>query len=399
MASLIGNPSTFSAHSAKIGRNRSSAPLISHLKERNTCRIRASNGDAQYSTSKIVTVRYSDLKERTVDLSQELEAGFGPNGLGIIAISDVPEFPVLRKHLLQLSHRLAALSDEEKKNIEDPESRYSFGWSHGKEKLESGQRDKFKGSFYANPVLDVPTNDEAFIKRYPSYCRQNVWPSSTLPELEPAFKDLGRLIFNTGLLLAYHCDKYVAKQDCLAPSLEVMLGRSKCHKGRLLHYFPAAIRDNDQSSNTTSWCGWHTDYGSLTGLTCAMYMKGGLQIACPDENAGLYIKTRSDAIVKAIYGENEIAYQIGEATEILSKGLFHATPHCVKSIRGDKASGVERNTFALFMQPNWDEPMYNLDSVSYLHKEMLESNGSMMFGDYSERLLNKYYDLQFEGHN
>ncbi|KAH9301021.1 hypothetical protein KI387_012604, partial [Taxus chinensis] len=234
---------------------------------------------------------------------------------------------------------------------------------------------------------------------YPSYCRKNLWPESTLPELEPAFKDLGRLIFNVGLLLAYHCDKYVAKQKCDAPSLEDILGRSVCHKGRLLHYFPVTLSYNDPATSSTPWCGWHTDHGSLTGLTSAMYMKGNSEVACPDNTAGLYIKTRTDAIVKGkicgayvgctpnidainwrvftmvstpcqvTYGENNIAYQVGEAMEILSKGLFHATPHCVKTAKGDKASGIERNTFALFMQPNWDEPMYNLDSVAYLHKE------------------------------
>lgn len=73
--------------------------------------------------------------------------------------------------------------------------RYNFGWSHGKEKLESGKpgklfcldfetlrtiacmllllffslcfdfADMLKGSFYANPILDRPTTDEALIQR------------------------------------------------------------------------------------------------------------------------------------------------------------------------------------------------------------------------------------------
>lgn len=358
-------------------------------KSRKTFKTRANFEDVKFSTAKVVTIRYSDLAETSADFSEELEAGFGPNGLGIIAISEVPKYSKLRENLLQLSHRLAALPDDAKKNLEDPDSRYSFGWSHGKEKLESGQPDKFKGSFYANPIVDVPTNVEALIQRYPSYCRENVWPKSTLPELELAFKDLGKLIFNVGLLLADHCDKYVAKQNWDAPSLKDILGRSLCHKGRLLHYFPIFQSDND----STPWCGWHTDHGSLTGLTSAMYMKGNSEVTCPDNTAGLYIKTRTNDVVKVSYGENNIAYQVGEATEILSNGLFHATPHCVKTAKGDKASGVERNTFALFMQPNWDEPMYNLNSVAYLHKELMKSNGSMAFGDYSEQLLNKYYGL------
>lgn len=377
-------------------------PQFLLVKAGKTGQLRASVEEAHVPTNKVVTIPYSDLLEKTNDLSEKLETGFGPSGLGIIAISNVPKYPVLRKNLLELSHSLAALPEEAKKDLEDADSRYSFGWSHGKEKLESGQPDKFKGSFYANPIVDVPTSDEGLIKRYLSYCRPNLWPRDTLPELEPAFKDLGRLIFNVGLLLAYHCDKYVSKQSPLNEEhkLEVMLGRSLCHKGRLLHYFPAVQSDQDQNiDGISSWCGWHTDHGSLTGLTCAMYMKDGSQLACPDNTAGLYIRTRSSAVVKAIYGEHDIAYQVGEATEILSKGLFHATPHCVKTPRGDKAHGVERNTFALFMQPNWDEPFSNLDSIGRLHKDielqLTKSNGSMSFGDYSELVLNKYYGMRY----
>lgn len=34
-----------------------------------------------------------------------------------------------------------------------------------------------------------------------------------------------------------------------------------------------------------------------------------------------------------VYGEDEIAYQIGETTEILSGGQLCATPHCVRVFR------------------------------------------------------------------
>lgn len=35
-------------------------------------------------------------------------------------------------------------------------------------------------------------------------------------------------------------------------------------------------------------------------------------------------------LYQVVYGENEIAYQIGETTEILSRGHLCATPHCVR---------------------------------------------------------------------
>ena len=33
---------------------------------------------------------------------------------------------------------------------------------------------------------------------------------------------------------------------------------------------------------------------------------------------------------QAVFGEDDIAYQIGETTEILSRGYLCATPHCVQ---------------------------------------------------------------------
>ncbi|KAM2193703.1 hypothetical protein ACFX1R_027961 [Malus domestica] len=102
-----------------------------------------------------VTISYSELQDKDKDLSVKIEEGFGPNGLGILSIT----------------HTL-------------------------------------KGSFYANPILDSPTTDESLIQRYPSYCGSNIWPNSELPELEVAFKALGKVILGVGLMVAYHCDRY-----------------------------------------------------------------------------------------------------------------------------------------------------------------------------------------------
>ncbi|XP_077212064.1 uncharacterized protein LOC143858755 [Tasmannia lanceolata] len=344
-------------------------------------------------TIKTVTISYSELQDKGGDLSTKIESAFGPNGLGIVSVSDVPGYHVLRQNLLCLSPRLANLPEEVKKELEDPDSRYNFGWSHGKETLESGKPDMLKGSFYANPIVDTPTTASSVIQRYPSYCRANIWPSNALPELEIAFKALGKMMLDVGLMLAYHCDRYVSKviPVCDGEGLQQILLRSRCHKGRLLYYFPRQQSNYTRDSgNMSSWCGWHTDHGSLTGLTCGMFTRDGVEIACSDSSAGLYIKTRSDQIVKVVFGEDEIAYQIGETTEILSGGLLCATPHCVQAPKGEKTLGVERSTFALFMQPDWNENLSFPGEVQ-LHQEVIPANGTLTFGEYSEILINKYY--------
>lgn len=51
---------------------------------------------------------------------------------------------------------------------------------------------------------------------------------------------------------------------------------------------------------------------------------------------------------------------------------------------------MERSTFALFMQPDWDEKLMFSGAVPY-HQELIVPHGTLTFGEFSERLLNKYY--------
>ncbi|PON44427.1 Oxoglutarate/iron-dependent dioxygenase [Trema orientale] len=387
------NNKTCSSSSSSSSYSSPTSHLARSLSRLVTCRNMSCQSQAPFPTLRTVTLSYSHLQDKNTDLSSKIEEGFGPSGLGILSVTDVPGYSSLRRNLLRLSPRLANLPEEVKKELEDPHSRYNFGWSHGKEKLESGKLDMLKGSFYANPILDRPTTDASLIERYPSYCGSNIWPHSALPELERAFKALGQLMYDVGLMLAHHCDRYVSKVMKMGEDggLENILLRSRCPKGRLLYYFPTE-QSNDNIS-MSSWCGWHTDHGSLTGLTCGMFMRDAVEIPCPDSAAGLYIRTRTDQIVKVVYGEDEIAYQIGETTEILSRGYLCATPHCVRAPKGQEASGLERSTFALFMQPDWEEKL-NFPEKVHIHKDLISSSGALTFGEYTEKLLDKYYHLK-----
>lgn len=170
-------------------------------------------------------------------------------------------------------------------------------------------------------------------------------PNDDLPEMEPAFKALGQMIVSTGLEVARHCDNYV-KSICPAyenGKLESIIRESKCCKGRLLHYYsnddtdvnskeellsnneiceiectPRILDnsnriDSDQpcehpaeqssSGSTTdqefsSWCGWHNDHGSLTGLTAAMLLdKDGHVVTDPDPLSGTVISIAAHKVL------------------------------------------------------------------------------------------------------
>ncbi len=221
----------------------------------------------------VVELDYRDLIEGK-DLSQEIAKAYGFDGIGVLTVKNVPGFREARDALLPLSREFALLPDVTKEKYVHAESYYSFGWSHGKEKLQN-QPDISKGSFYNNPQYDRPVDDEEIISKFPTFAHPNVWPTEDLPQLEPAFKALGQIIVSVGTLVAQQCDRYVKS---LCPTygergLENIISKSLCCKARLLHYFPiessSAVNDGYDFSN---WCGWHNDHGSLTGLTSAMFM-------------------------------------------------------------------------------------------------------------------------------
>lgn len=142
---------------------------------------------------------------------------------------------------------------------------------------------------------------------------------------------------------------------CMATAIHCSLTDCLLVQGRLLHYFPpepiklaghtdmadasngmnngnapiappanstSSNKENDSSKNNKEkededWCGWHTDHGSLTGLTSAMYMHGDKAVPNPDPQAGLYIRARQGGeVTQAPIPADQIAYQMGEAMQV-----------------------------------------------------------------------------------
>jgi len=315
--------------------------------------------------TKVVTLSYEDLKTG-VDLTQQIEEAFGSEGLGLLAVVGVPDLSTMRPRLLKLCHTVASLPEDIKAKYEHKESFYSVGWSHGKEHTQ-GKPDFAKGSWYANPLCDKPVDDEALIKKWPSFLQPNLWPQE-VPDLKEAFMSLGKTMVDVGMLVADQCDAFVAARLKLPPEqqhrLSTILRASRVPKGRLLHYFDKTEEELSKSKKETqnghidfsSWCGWHNDHGSLTALCPAIYVdkKSGEVIPSPDPTAGLYIRSRQGKLIKPSMPKGALLYQIGETAQIHSGGLLQATPHAVK---GANVSGVSRETFAVFMEPEWNEAM------------------------------------------
>jgi isopenicillin N synthase-like dioxygenase len=368
------------------------------------------------ANSPVVKISYRDLANKSADLSASISAAYGSDGLGLLVVSDVPEFVQLRQKLLPLAYKFANLPNPIKQKYEHASSFYQFGWSHGKESFRNGVPDLSKGSYYNNPIHDEPVKDAAIVKQYPTFCHPNIWPEADMPELRPAFRGLGQKITSVATLLAAHCDKFVRERCSTYPTslLTRVIQESRIHKGRLLNYYPITEADlkaqqavqQSEEDSIGSWCGWHNDHGSLTGLCPAMFFDGkGKQLdASPDPQAGLYIRSRKGGVVKAVMPADCLAFQMGETQQIQSGGILQATPHCVRS---SSVPDVTRCTFALFMEPEWDASMQQPNgrtleqtaqgsSVAFLPAGIppiaTRWNSQMNFGEFTVATLKGYHD-------
>lgn len=66
---------------------------------------------------------------------------------------------------------MQALSPADLLKYEIRDANYTLGWSRGKEKLENGQPDTHKGSYYAVPIKDNVVYDTFKIDKMPQFCR------------------------------------------------------------------------------------------------------------------------------------------------------------------------------------------------------------------------------------
>lgn len=374
------------------------------------------------TTARLVVVEYNDLiqakghngGESSSDLRKDIAKAFGSNGNGIIGIRNVPGFVEAKRDLLSLAHSLAHLPAEELKELEDPETLYNSGWSHGKEKLRNDAPDWNKASFYFNPLTDVPgtsADREAFPLSYPC----NRWPrTESLPTFEGAAKRLGSLMKDVAVEMAGRIDDYAqsVNESYTPRTLHDALVNTEKAKGRLLYYYPlAAAAKDDRKDEEDSWIGWHNDSGFLTCLSGGVYMEpdGRILPKCPCEEAGLYIVDRNDRVLRVEVPGDCMAIQIGECTQILTGGAVIATPHCVRG-----APGVARTTLACFIDT---PPTHRLtapplppstspsDPNAADARNLLAKSSSrvpplaarwkdgMMFGEFLDKTFKMYYDF------
>lgn len=181
--------------------------------------------------------------------------------------------------------------------------------------------------------------------------------------------------------------------------------KSQTTKARLLHYFPPETSSTEDKP-IDNWCGFHLDHSLLTGLCPvsslkqsfiafhvadvvmqykAMFLRhvenGDPEVINAPSTSGLCIRTRGGSIVKVSIPKDCVAFQTGEALEIVTNGHLLATPHCVAAGASLGPDRISRESFALFMQPNTDQHL----------------SSSITFGAFSKRVFNEHYGSSATG--
>lgn len=247
---------------------------------------------------------------------------------------------------------------------------------------------------------------------FEEYTAPNMWPDEEdIFGFRESVEELITLIIDVAVLVARACDRYgiEAVEGYQEGYLERMVRTSRITKARLLHYFPAeknggkeggeddAGRNGDDAdldgsghgsnANEDDWCATHVDHGCLTGLTSAMFVDESATHSTdptkpldelpksPDPSSGLYIRSRSGETVKVNIPRDCLAFQTGEALELITKGKFKAVPHFVRGVPASVGGRIARNTLAVFTQPNLDE--------------LVDHEKGITFGEFARRVVSK----------
>ena len=114
-----------------------------------------------------------------------------------------------------------------------------------------------------------------------------------------------------------------------------------------------------------------------------------MEFASPDPSAGLYVVNRENQVRKVHIPPDCLAIQVGECTQIVSRDVLRATPHCVRG-----SPGLARTSLACFVDVPPDFPLHGFigstcDRVPPLRERWTQG---MMFGDFLETTFRKYYD-------
>jgi len=263
----------------------------------------------------------------------------------------------LRQELLPLASALEQLPEAAKDAIAERGTRNVNNYSRGVDGHRSG--------FYFHPYTDEPREClPAGVDAEPTFYARNLWPDEALPELKACARAEAPFLVEVGRKLAAAIDRRcaAAHQGYEAGCLSALIRAPEdCnHKCRLILYHEYDT-DEQRIAAKGMWAAPHKDTCLLTCLVPGIFLstEGKRLQECPDPEVGLYVRDRRGTIAQITSPANAgecLFFQVGEALQITSGGLYHATEHCVRG-PPHASSGYCRASLAVFLQPHAHEEL------------------------------------------
>ncbi|XP_047320756.1 uncharacterized protein LOC124924806 [Impatiens glandulifera] len=306
--------------------------------------------------------------ERMESIIRNVMQNLGPDGPGLLTVTNVPYSADLRRKLLPLARRLALLDAQHRTRL---------------------LKEQGLGS-------DVPLRNHNHDRRVSSFAMQLKYShcdsvddieGDEMDNIGDIFKKLGLIMMEVGHLLAQICDIAIGGHE-----LEQSLSDScSTAKGRLIHYH--SISDNlalnkkktakakqivQASSSDRLWQEWHYDYGLFTLLTSPIFLSNSHHHTHTRINSGLEIFHQRMNQVLAVKSPppDSFLVQVGESAEILSQGKIRANLHSVrKQAKIEEEEDLSRETFVVFLQPGWNQSFSISDEFMKNHHS---SNNSIV---------------------
>lgn len=245
-------------------------------------------------------------------------------------------------------------SVSEKEQLSLPDIWYQRGWTppNTEQAVVAGGQPDFKECYFAAPE---PVDDVAAVQ-YPEVYADNVWPENA-NDFRTHYLEIGHQLHSIGLTLL----RGAAVALGLEPYRFEAAVYGGAHVTRALRYIPL---NAEQVGTSILWGEEHTDFNLLTLLPGGrFYDPSGARCGKPDDQSGLYLRTRATPehprgeLVQGIAPEGCIVAQVGQQLEILTGGTFLATPHVIKA---PLTPGYSRTSMAHFIHLHAHQTLFPL---------------------------------------
>ena len=258
------------------------------------------------------------------EVARQMRAAAESVGFFYVRNHGIPDDLIRRAE--DVSRRFFAHSEPEKRAVA-PLDRHR-GWLQvGQAKMYAGAKVDLKESFVWG--LDIPADDPDYVAGNRMH-GPNRWPDF-LPAMRPAL--------NAYFEAAHVCGRRLlgafAASLGVAPDYFNARFAKPVTRGTLVYYPPQPPDAGEEQFGVAP----HTDYGVLT-------------LVHQDMTGGLQVRTRAGEWVMAHPIPGTLVVNVGDLLARWTNDRFQSTPHRVVN-----ASGRERYSMAIFLDPDFDTPI------------------------------------------